>query len=96
MCRKESHFACISIHTCMWVCPFRNIESKCTYLVIKGCFIEEWDWQRRNNFLLLLVLLVGFFFCNKHLLIMQSKRRTSKTSNALNESWLFDDRVEKK
>ena len=38
----------------------------------------------------------GFFFCNKHLLIMQSKRRTSKTSNALNESWLFDDRVEKK
>lgn len=32
----------------------------------------------------------------KHLLIMQSKRRTSKTSNALNESWLFDDTVEKK
>lgn len=27
---------------------------------------------------------------------MQSKRRTSKTSNALNESWLFDDTVEKK
>jgi len=37
-----------------------------------------------------------FFLCNKHLLIMQSKRRTSKTSNALSESWLFDDTVEKK